>query len=275
MADPKLYIIATPLGNRNDITLRALETLRRLTTFFAEDSRELMKLLELYEIPHAGKRIHSYAKHNMKAATERALECLRAGEEVGMASDRGTPAISDPGSLLVRAARDEGYPVIPIPGPSSVVAVLSVSGRATDRFTFLGFLPTVKKEFDALFDWAAGSGLPICFFESPKRVRHTVATLAEKFPRGRIFWGREMTKVFEEFSEMDLSQFDDTLFQERGEYTLVLEAGASENEANALDAELNLRLGSDRDWSKAVAARLGVAASEVYNALQQRKRDPL
>src|SRR4051812_23180358 len=141
MADPKLYIIATPLGNRNDITLRALETLRALDTLFAEDTRELAKLLDLHGISPGAKRLHSYASHNMREATEKAMGLLRDGNSIGFVSDRGTPGVSDPGPMLVARAKEEGYDVLPIPGPSSVTTVLSVAGVSADRFLFIGFLP--------------------------------------------------------------------------------------------------------------------------------------
>src|SRR5262249_30288621 len=154
----KLHFIGTPLGNRLDITLRALEALKSLQFFFAEDSREFFKLLDLYQIPHGEKRVHSYGNHNMKEATEKALAWLAEGNDVGFVSDRGMPGISDPGALLAGRARAAGYAVLPIPGPAAVTTLLSVCGFPADRFLFLGFLPLGPKERGAVFASVRAAG---------------------------------------------------------------------------------------------------------------------
>jgi len=276
MPDPKLYIIATPLGNREDITLRALTELKRLRCFFAEDSREFLKLLELYEILGAGKKVHSYASHNMKEATEAALRVLRSGEDVGLVTDRGTPCISDPGAWLVRCALDEGIGVTPIPGASSVTALLSVSGFSADRFLFLGFLPTANGERDSLLTSLRGVEYSVCFFESPRRIRKTVHELQTLFPERRIFFGREMTKHFESFHGAKLSTLDPESLMEKGEYAVVLEGGQGQETKphdlqQQLDAAIAERLAPDKSWAKSLVSQLGLSASEIYNALQQRK----
>ena len=185
----KLYIIATPIGNRNDVTVRAIEALRSLKHLFAEDSRELRKLLELLGISAADKKISSYALHNMKAATERAMQWLLGGNDLGLVSDRGTPGISDPGAVVVQRAALHGIVVVPIPGVSSVTTILSVSGINADRFVFAGFLPHQKKERDNLFQCFEHHVLPVCFFESPMRIRRTLCELAKRFPGGGCSWG--------------------------------------------------------------------------------------
>lgn len=130
----QLYIIATPLGNRDDITLRAQAKIQELEYFFVEDTREFQKLLSLLGIENATKKYHSYASHNMKEATAMALRFLAEGKDIGFLTDRGTPAISDPGALLVQKARAAGFSITPIPGPSSVTTLMSVSGMTDGRF---------------------------------------------------------------------------------------------------------------------------------------------
>ena len=268
----QLYMIATPLGNLGDITLRALEMLRCLDVFFAEDSREFSKLLEALQISTDGKRIYSYASHNLKEATEKAIEILKSGKSVGLVTDRGTPAISDPGALVAARAHEEGIPVIPIPGPSSVSALLSVSGLQSTAFEFAGFLPQTDKHRHQLLDSVEARQMPLVFFESPKRIRATLLELKSKFPNGRVFIGREMTKKFEEYRWLDLKTFNETDVPELGEYAVLVEAGTEPKENIAWDKEVHLRLASDKEWAKDIAQKYGVASSDIYNALQQLKK---
>ena len=272
MATSKLYIVATPIGNKQDITLRALEILKSTRHVFAEDTREIGKLLELHGIPLAEKKLHSYASHNLKAATEKAVEILRAGEDIAMASDRGTPAISDPGSLLVARAREEGFTVLPIPGASSVTALLSVSGWDVAPFVFYGFWPTASGEGKRLLQEIAKHRMLSCFLESAQRVRDTVALWREAFPHGSLCWGREMTKAFEEYKRVELLGFNLDQLMEKGEYTLLLSPGVSTEVAEAdWMQDVTHRLASEKDWAKWVAAKYGVASKEIYNALQSAK----
>lgn len=269
----KLYLIASPLGNREDITLRALGLLRAIPVLYAEDTRELGKLLDLHAIDRAGRKIFSYASHNMKAATDKALETLAAGLDVGFVSDRGTPAISDPGYLLVREARRRGFDVVPIPGPSSPIAALSVSGFSADRFLFLGFLPTGKTDREKIFAKARDLAFPFCFLESPKRAHATLEEIAREFPEAEIFVAREMTKMHETFTAVSASGLDVSKIPELGEFTIVIQPGEAPAKPEAWKEELTLRLSSEKAWAKGIAERHGIAASEVYNALQKSKRD--
>jgi 16S rRNA (cytidine1402-2'-O)-methyltransferase len=275
MPEPKLYIIATPLGNRDDITVRAMQALRDLKIFFAEDSREFLKLLDLYQISASGKEVNSYAKHNMKAATERALRHLRAGASLGLTSDRGTPGISDPGALMVQAARGEGFEIVPIPGVSTIATLVSVAGLPADPFIFWGFLPLGNKDRKEVFDRVEQMGIPICFFESPKRVRETVKELKERFPQGTIFFGREMTKLYESFGWVELAASSDDAWVEKGEYALLLSPGPRPvAEGRGWEDELRFRLLPEKAWAKIIAERYGISSTLVYNALQQNKRRP-
>lgn len=270
MAYSKLYMIATPLGNLEDVTLRALEMFKSLDVFFAEDSREFLKLLSALKIAAENKRVYSYASHNMKEATEKALGILETGTQIGFVSDRGTPAISDPGALLIEKVREKGHSVIPIPGVSSVTAALSVSGVQDGRFLFLGFLPTTQKAREETYSAIEKLGAPTVIFESPKRVRETVAEFQKRFPKGKLFSAREMTKIHESFLWSELKDLDSGSYPELGEYVLVLVPGEVELEEDYL-TEIQLRLGTDKEWAKAVSAKYGMTSSEIYNALQKEK----
>lgn len=268
----QLYLIGTPLGNLQDVTLRAVETLKGLSVLFAEDTRELGKLLELVGVGAAGKTLHSCANHNLKDATEKALRYLREGKDLGFVSDRGMPGISDPGARLARLARAEGFGVVPVPGPSAPTTLLSVSGFEADRFVFLGFPPEKTGEREKLFSAVRALDVPICFFESPRRVRATLAELKARFPGGRVFVGREMTKLHETFTAEALAELDPESVPELGEFTIAVLPGPAEAAPEAWQQEAKLRLLSERDWAKALAARFGVAAKDIYNFLQQQKK---
>ncbi len=268
MTQAELYVVATPLGNRLDITLRAIECLKQVRCIFAEDTREAFKLMELCGISSEGKKIHSYASHNLKKATELAVRLLAGGENIALVTDRGTPGISDPGALLVSAAREQGVKILPVPGASAVSALISVSGLRESEFFFIGFLPRERKARDALFNRIGRLGAASCFYESPRRIRDTVAELKVAFPEGSVFFGREMTKVFEQYVEVKLSEATGEDFPEQGEYVVLLRPGALP-EVKEWESQVHLRAGSDRDWSKAIAAQYGIASKEVYNALQR------
>lgn len=267
----KLYIIATPLGNLGDITLRAIETFKMLDLFFAEDSREFQKLLMALQIPLEGKRVYSYASHNLKEATEFAIKLLGEGKSIGLVTDRGTPAISDPGAQLLERAHQENIPVVPIPGASSLTALVSVSGLSSTEFEFIGFIPSQEKQRNILWENLAKRGIPAVFFESPKRIRETLTELTQVFPMGKLFMGREMTKKFEEYRWLNLSALDMDSIPEIGEYALILVPGEKVTVSD-LEKEISVRLASDKDWAKHVGSRLGIASSDVYNALQKQKQ---
>ncbi|NBX75520.1 MAG: 16S rRNA (cytidine(1402)-2'-O)-methyltransferase [Proteobacteria bacterium] len=265
----KVYMIGTPLGNLEDITLRARQHLQDLPHIFAEDTREVSKLLNLLGISLEGKKLHSYSSHNMKEATDFALRVLKESS-IGFVSDRGMPSISDPGSYLVQAAREENISVVPVPGPSAVTTIISVSGFSETAFHFVGFLPNSSKERKSLWNSVRHWPVPVCFFESPRRIRESLEEIKNEFPQGRVFLGREMTKQFEEFSLVALDSLNVESVQERGEFTVLLHPGKIETKAEWQN-EIHDRLLSDKEWAKKVAEKSQLSASEVYNALQKEK----
>jgi len=219
-----------------------------------------------------GKKMHSYASHNLKKATELAVELLGQGHSLALLTDRGTPGISDPGALLVEAARKNGVRVIPIPGASALAALVSVSGLSESAFFFAGFLPRENKPRSELFKKVGDWGVAFCFYEYPRGIRESVGYLKEAFPEGEVFFGREMTKLHEDYGWRALKDTNPEEFPEQGEYAVLVRPGKLEK-AEAWEEEVNLRMASDRDWSKVVAARHGITSRDVYNALQ-RLREP-
>jgi|SRR3989338_8228226 len=193
---PFLYIVATPIGNLEDITLRALEILQSVDLILCEDTRVTSKLLAHYEIK---KPLQSYHQHSKLAKVERILEALEEGKNIALVSDAGTPGISDPGGMLVEAVAkrfSDSVVVVPIPGANAALAVLSVSGFPTDRFLFLGF-PPHKKGRKTFFDEVAAREETQVFYESKHRIEKALTELAARLGDRPIVVARELTKQFE------------------------------------------------------------------------------
>jgi 16S rRNA (cytidine1402-2'-O)-methyltransferase len=220
-----LYVVATPLGNLRDMTLRALDVLATASVIAAEDTRVTATLLRRYGI---STKMHSLHAHNEASRTEPLIAMLAAGKSVALVSDAGTPAISDPGARLVRVARDAGYPVIPLPGPSALAAAVSAAGLDAEAFAFLGFLPLRPKARRERL--AAFANLPaaIVLYEAPHRVRATVADLNAALGGDRaLVVGRELTKAFETITRIPLGRadawFSEDPNRERGEFVLIVD----------------------------------------------------
>lgn len=194
---PILYIVATPIGNLEDITLRAVRVLKEVDLILCEDTRVTAKLLQKYGIKTPTLSYHSHSK---LSKVEKIFEMLESGKNVALVSDAGTPAISDPGVLLVSQIRERApnVKIVPIPGSSAVVSALSVSGFPASDFLFLGFLPH-KKGRETLFKEIAESKRTVVFYESPHRIMKTLASLDKALGKRKIAIARELTKIYEEF----------------------------------------------------------------------------
>lgn len=219
----QLTIVATPIGNLSDITLRALEALKSADAILCEDTRVTSKLLARYEIQ---KPLLTYQHHSSERQVELILERLRRGERLALATDSGTPGISDPGGKLVAAVREQlpEVKIEPIPGPSAVAAALSVSGLPADEFVFLGFIPH-KKGRNKLFDEIAANERTVVFYESPHRIQKTMSQLVERcHPNRRIVVCRELTKMFETIYAGTIAEVSAKILSEepRGEYVVVV-----------------------------------------------------
>jgi 16S rRNA (cytidine1402-2'-O)-methyltransferase len=222
-----LYIVATPIGNLSDITHRAIETLRTVNVIVCEDTRRTRTLLSHYGITGSLLSLH---QHNERARAETVIARLQAGESVAYVTDAGTPSISDPGYRLVDSVSAAGLNIIPIPGASSVTALLSVSGMPADRFIFEGFLPTKKGQRERRLAELAHETRTIVFFESPFRIARTLEEMSSAWGARPACLGRELTKKFEEIRRGSLAELalwarSKTL---RGEIVLAV-AGAPES----------------------------------------------
>lgn len=268
-----LFVVATPIGNLEDITLRALRVLREVSVIAAEDTRRTTNLLRHYDIRTPLLSLHEHNEH--RRAKEVVARLLR-GDAVALVSDAGTPGISDPGALLVRATRSAAIPVVPIPGASAVTAALSASGISTERFAFAGFPPTRSKDRKMWFDWVNRlADVPVIFFEAPHRIRRTVAECVAYFGNRPITVARELTKLHEEWAD------ERSLSSEIGEFVVIIgqstdtavPASVSDSEVARIFGELtkSAQVSSRRAALKAVAERTGLSVKSVYAALERAK----
>ncbi|MEZ5316647.1 MAG: 16S rRNA (cytidine(1402)-2'-O)-methyltransferase [Vicinamibacterales bacterium] len=271
-----LFVVATPIGNLEDLTFRASRVLRDADVVAAEDTRRTAKLLTHYGIR---KPLVSLREHNERRESERLIARLQAGESVALVSDAGTPAIADPGARLVGLARAAGLPVVPIPGPSAVVTALSVSGLLADEFAFMGFPPASGPKRTEWFQRLARETRPVVFFEAPHRIRKTAESLrGVEFSKRPILVHRELTKIFEELVEQHNNAGGKAL-PEKGEYVIVVGPGGEaemspETEAKALRIMDSLVGHGDFEYQEALelAARsVGATGSLVKRADKKRR----
>jgi 16S rRNA (cytidine1402-2'-O)-methyltransferase len=219
-----LYIVATPIGNLEDITLRAVRVLGEVEMVLAEDTRRTRVLLDRHGIDARTSSLHA---HNEASRIDRVLSALEAGGDVALVSDAGTPLISDPGERLVAAVAREGYDISPVPGASAVSSALSVSGLAAVPYSFVGFLPRRRGECERLLTGLRDRPDTLVFFESPRRVAATLKRLAEVLGNRQACAARELTKRHEEVARGSLEELSDRFSDTaRGEFTLVV-AGAT------------------------------------------------
>lgn len=216
-----LYIVATPIGNLEDITFRAVNVLKSVDLIAAEDTRHAGILLKKYEVTTPIKSFHA---HSDERRLNEMISYMREGKSVALISDAGTPGISDPGYVLIRRAIDEGIKVVPVPGPAAFLTALMASGAPTNQFLYLGFMPAKKgrqKFFTPFFD----TKHTIVFYESPHRLLKTLGQMAELMPKRKIVVARELTKVYEEFyrgtAEQALEHFSSAKI--KGEFVIVVE----------------------------------------------------
>jgi 16S rRNA (cytidine1402-2'-O)-methyltransferase len=267
-----LYVIATPIGNMGDVTLRAVETLRAAPIVAAEDTRRTRALLEHLGI--AGKRLVSVHAHSRESDVERLAEHLAAGQDVAFATDAGTPLVSDPGSALVAAAIRVGADVVPVPGPSAVLAALVKSGLASDAgFRFVAFLPREGPRRREAIESIASTPEPVVLFESPVRLGATLKELAEAMPDRTACVVREITKVHEEAIRGTLLELGEREEEWRGEITVVLGAHRPEDRSSidegAIDARITLELARGVH-AKAVAERIAAWSGRPRRELYAR-----
>jgi len=263
-----LYVVATPIGNLEDISLRALRTLREVKLIAAEDTRKTKRLLTTYDIKTPTTSYHEY---NKWTKLDYILGCLEGGD-VALVSEAGTPGISDPGYELIVAASQRGIPVVPIPGPSVVTTALAISGLATDRFTYLGFPPRRANARRRLLETVVNEPGTIIVLESPHRLPATLNDMLLILGDRRIAVGRELTKVHEEVFRGMISQAIERFTEPRGEFTLVIE-GKVEKDKPLLTQDIERQLSRMRlsgvtakEAIASVAGETGLSKKELYRA---------
>jgi 16S rRNA (cytidine1402-2'-O)-methyltransferase len=270
-----LYVVATPLGNLEDLSPRAAATLRRVSVVAAEDTRHTRPLLA-----HVGSQAElvSFHAHSPDAALRRLLHLLASGTDVALVTDAGTPAVSDPGAVLVAAARERDVPVVTVPGPTAVAAALSVSGLPADRYLFLGFLPRAGGERRRLLETVAKSEWTVVLFEAPLRTAPLLAELAAACGGARrAAVARELTKVFEETRSGTLDELA-RYYREappRGEVTIVVAGtGRPARTERPPDPEARARAllaqgMSRRDVAERLAAETGITRNTAYRLVNE------
>jgi 16S rRNA (cytidine1402-2'-O)-methyltransferase len=283
---PGLYLVATPIGNLGDITLRALDVLKRADRIACEDTRQTQKLLNHFQISTPTESLH---EHNERARTAGLVEALKNGARIAVVTDAGMPGISDPGSLLTSAAIAEGIPVIPIPGANAALNALVASGLSTAEFHYLGFLPEKagqrRTRLETIAAEAGPSPRTLIFYEAPHRILDTLADLEAVFgPNLRIVLARELTKIHEEFLRGTVAEVRQNLAARdriRGEMTLIIEApaqsqGTPSGPASEKITDRIARMQADsgideKEALKRLARELNRSKSELYRDLQRER----
>lgn len=276
---PGLYFVATPIGAARDITLRALDILASADVLAAEDTRTLRRLMQIHGVPVGDRQIIAYHDHNGARARPKLLAALADGKTVAYASEAGSPLIADPGYALAKEVAAEGYRVFSAPGPSAVVAALTVAGLPTDRFMFAGFPPSGKS---ARANWLREIGAvdaTLVLYESPKRLAKSLAEMVDVWgPEREIAVCRELTKRFEEVRRGSLGDVAAQIAESpvKGEVVLVVNRGSSEIDASSMDDMLRDAMVdlSIKDAASMVSESLGMKKRDVYQrALELRKED--
>lgn len=275
-----LYLVATPIGNLEDITLRALRILKDVDLIAAEDTRHTRGLLTHYEIKTP---LTSYFEHNKTQKIEPILSALAEGD-VAVVSDAGTPTINDPGYELVREAINAGYPVVPIPGASSPITALSASGLATHAFLFLGYMPRKKSEREAVLKELTNSTATLVYLESPNRLIETLKSVSELLPDRQVVVARELTKKFEEFIRGTAIEILSGMSENpRGEIVLMIEGATGKTDSATkiedLDDLIKIRLEEGepvKSIANDLATTFGIEKKKIYQRtleLKEQLRD--
>ena len=265
----KLYLVATPIGNLEDITLRALKILKGVNLIAAEDTRNTLKLLNHFEI---SKPLISYHRHNEEIKVDNLINKLKNGENIAVVSDAGTPGVSDPGEVIVKSAIENNIEVIPIPGACAAINALVASGLDTREFTFYGFLPLNKKLRREKLDELKKETKTSIIYEAPHKLQNTLEDLKKIVEDRKIVLAREITKIHEEFIRGNIEEIISKSANLKGEMIILIEGASKKDEKTALN-ELSLEehynyyknLGLDKkEIVKKIAKDRGVNKNEIY-----------
>jgi len=267
-----LYVVATPIGNVGDITLRAVNVLAMADAIACEDTRNTAHLLTRYGL---SKELIAAHEHNEREAADKLIARLQAGQRIALVSDAGTPAVSDPGARIVDAVRAAGLRVMPLPGASAAVSALSASGLVNDRFYFAGFLPSKARQREAALQDLLGVRATLVFYEAPHRIAETVAALATVFGSTRqVVFARELTKLFEELHRCPIGEASAWIAadanREKGEYVILVEGASADADEGDAEAERILGLLLAELPLKQAAALTAQITGKKKNALYDR-----
>jgi 16S rRNA (cytidine1402-2'-O)-methyltransferase len=274
-----LYVVATPIGNLEDVTLRALRVLRQVRVIAAEDTRRTARLLQHYSISTPTTSLH---EHNERQKTPALIERLTAGDSVALVSDAGTPLLSDPGAHLVSAAHAAGIRVEPVPGPVAAAAALSASGFETSEVLFVGFPPSRSLDRKRWLGRLAGEPRVLVLYEAPHRIQATLQDMLEAWGDRTVAIGRELTKSHEELVVRPILDHLSNLGTPRGEYTLVVAPPQAQQRADVdrpreqeIASEFgeltNSGLGSRREVLKLLSAKYGIPSRDLYAIIERHK----
>lgn len=265
----KLYIVATPIGNLEDVTFRAIKTLEQVDVIAAEDTRHTLKLLNYYNI---SKPLVSYYRHNEDVKTGILIKKLKEGQNIALVSDAGTPGICDPGEEIIKKAIEEEIQIVPIPGACAMINALISSGISTKEFTFLGFLPINKKLRNEKLQEIKETEKTVIIYEAPHKLKNTLVDLKDILGTRRIVLARELTKIHEEFIRLSIDEIIKDVENLKGEMVIIIEGAEKikkENELNKLDLnehfEYYKRQGFDKkEIIKKIAKDRGMNKNEIY-----------
>lgn len=266
----KLYIVATPIGNLEDITLRAINTLKSVDLIIAEDTRHSLKLLNHLEI---SKPMISYHRHNEEVKYEKILEKIKEGQDVALISDAGTPIISDPGEIIVKEAIKENIEVIPVPGACAAITALMAGGVDTKKFIFYGFLSLNKKLRKKELEEIQNESKTMILYEAPHKLKNTLEDFKKYIPERNIVVARELTKIHEEFIRGTVDEILDKIQEPKGEYIIIINANDNqveeESSLNSLTLEEHYKFyelqGLDKkEIIKKIAKDRNVSKNEIY-----------
>jgi len=270
-----LFVVATPIGNLEDVTMRALRVLREVEAVAAEDTRRTGLFLQHFGIATPTISLHD---HNERAKTPALVQRLVSGASLALVSDAGTPLLSDPGLLLVRAAHDAGVPVVPVPGASAITAALSISGLPVNSFTFVGFAPARAAERDRWLEGLKDLRHSLVYFEAPHRVRESLEAVGRILGDRYVVVARELTKLHESVARGWLSAILEMGIEERGELTIVVsdliipsDAVHNKPDDSLMRAEFGVLTKngglSGKDAAKQLATKYGLTRQQVYKAV--------
>jgi len=263
-----LYLVATPIGNLEDITLRAIETLKKSTYILCEDTRVSRILLDRYEIKS---RLISNHKFNESKNLNKIIDLLKSGETISLISDAGTPSISDPGAILVNECIKHNIKITPIPGPSAVTVAVSMSGFS-EKFIFHGFLPEKKKAIENVLNKISKFDETCVFFISPKKVNKIIPELKKNFSGRKVVFCREITKIYEEFIRKESDELDILNMELKGELTIVISEKKidknnsqelSESDMNIIKMMINKL--TVKEITEIISQTKNISKKEIYN----------